>query len=339
MTSRTTLDTIPHEIIVFIGQALLGKPRRKHGSAVCCWIRTSTRYAEILVPLLYRNAFLPLKPLDPRWATQLVGGQSTLVSTPPNLMWRSVVNWHSRYIVRYISNIPKEWIEDFKFYVKKDPRDPYADGAVLEPMFEKFVRSGNAQLVQIFLDKRVALNDGSPLLTAVTEGHLEIVKMLVKAGASPTTQRHKLDQLRNAPLCQSILQHSRGKSQGITPFLIEHIFSRGGSLEHPGIEGRTPLYHAVLQSAIEVVRLLLDRGADPFSILNPSKFGHTPCRSVDIAGDRVQEDIYILLFDKMNEKNRKRLLALIDDAKNTVSCGTFGKVCISPFNDTSMCQT
>lgn len=305
----TTLVTLPHEIIASIGQILLGKPGRKHGSDVCCWIRTATRYAAILVPLLYKNAFLPTKPqVVDRYGSVDAG---FLVSTPPYRMWPCAANWQSDIMLGYLSSMSLEWITTVRFYIERN-------GYITEMMFNKIVRSGNMNLVQFFLARGVDPNDEAPLLTAIAEGHLDLVKLLVDAGAAISFRGNK-GELENEPLCLAIVLHSHNENQEIALFLIESIISRGGSIEHPGIDGHTPLYHAVQESSIDLVRLLLGHGADVFTVLNPSLRGHTPCHNSHVVGSSIEAEVSILLFDKMEENDHDRLLGLVDDKGNTVS--------------------
>jgi len=54
---------------------------------------------------------------------------------------------------------------------------------------------------------------------------------------------------------------------------VKHLLERGALLDRPDVQGRTPLFHAVLGNQPETVTLLLDAGAD----VNPvDAFGDTP---------------------------------------------------------------
>jgi serine/threonine-protein phosphatase 6 regulatory ankyrin repeat subunit B len=54
---------------------------------------------------------------------------------------------------------------------------------------------------------------------------------------------------------------------------VKHLLERGATLDQPDVQGRTPLFHAVLGNQPETVSFLLDAGAD----VNPADaFGDTP---------------------------------------------------------------
>jgi ankyrin repeat protein len=123
----------------------------------------------------------------------------------------------------------------------------------------------------------------SPLLIAVVNGHYEIASMLIEHGADPSTA----DNNGRTPLYAAIDLRNVQWSQGPAPELpqdrhmamIEQLLDAGadltvkitGKVKHRGsfdmrwtdLKGGTPFLRAAWNGDIEVMRLLLERGADP----------------------------------------------------------------------------
>jgi ankyrin repeat protein len=125
-----------------------------------------------------------------------------------------------------------------------------------------------------------------PIHFAVREGHLEAVRVLLDAGADPAALALDGEDLttiardRGHEAVARLLEDVRALRERTAPAAADHpihdaaaagdaarvraLLDAEPQLVHRGDRaGRTPLHRAVAVSAREVVRLLLDRGADP----------------------------------------------------------------------------
>lgn len=147
-------------------------------------------------------------------------------------------------------------------------------------------RSGNVLKVRELLSKDPTLVDADywytpPIQFAVREGHIEVVKVLVEAGADTShrsldgretlmdfaTDRghaHVVEYLNSVnprmfSKDQPIHQAVKLKDIGRTQELLE---SDSSAVNVPGALGRTPLHYAVESEELDMVRLLAEHGAD-----------------------------------------------------------------------------
>lgn len=147
-------------------------------------------------------------------------------------------------------------------------------------------RSGNVQRVRELLAKDPTLVDADywytpPIQFAVREGHIDVVKALVEAGADTshrsldgretlmdfaTDRGHSrvVEYLNNVnprmfSQDQTIHQAVKLKDLGWTQELLQSDRSAANA---PGALGRTPLHYAVETEELELVRLLVEHGAE-----------------------------------------------------------------------------
>ncbi|MBS1117778.1 MAG: ankyrin repeat protein [Deltaproteobacteria bacterium] len=107
------------------------------------------------------------------------------------------------------------------------------------------------------LDPDGCFRYGTLLTEAVMDGRLAIVRMLLEAGANPD----KPAEHGCPPLCLAVIHHK-------IPIAIALIEDGGATVDQAETaHGATPLYEAIRSfhkhGSLELVRLLLDRGADP----------------------------------------------------------------------------
>ncbi|KAI8159696.1 hypothetical protein KHU50_008764 [Colletotrichum sp. SAR 10_65] len=123
------------------------------------------------------------------------------------------------------------------------------------------VQEGNLGLCKLFLEYEPELvnyqaKEGlvceTPLNIAAREGHLEIVRCLLEAGAKPNFQSFYYQE---TPLWSAC---SRGKLE-IAKLLYERAPE---TINTPSYDGETPLMGACSSGAIKLVAFLLDSGAD-----------------------------------------------------------------------------
>ncbi|KAI8278989.1 Ankyrin-2 [Colletotrichum sp. SAR 10_98] len=138
-----------------------------------------------------------------------------------------------------------------RFLAPGDPRTP----------LQAAVQEGNLGLCKLFLEYEPELvnyqaKEGlvceTPLNIAAREGHLEIVRCLLEAGAKPNFQSFYYQE---TPLWSAC---SRGKFE-IAKLLYERAPE---TINTPSYDGETPLMGACSSGAIKLVAFLLNNGAD-----------------------------------------------------------------------------
>ena len=176
------------------------------------------------------------------------------------------------------------------------PRD-LASEEIKEVIFEHYARGkdlgeeliraseeGDEEYVKWLLERgadvNAATSDGNTALhLAAQKGHTDIVKLLLEYGADPLASnvrgKRAYDLSSNEEIKEILFKHvSKGKDLNIE--LLEA--SKGGDLEYakwlikkktnPNItlyDGNTPLHLAAQQGHLNIVKLLLDNGADPLA--------------------------------------------------------------------------
>jgi ankyrin repeat protein len=149
-------------------------------------------------------------------------------------------------------------------------------------------RQGQLQAARALLDggakiDEAGADDTTPLLIAIVNGHYELASMLLERGASPNIA----DANGRSPLYAAIDLRNQQWSQAPAPVLpqathlamIKQLLAAGadpsikikGKIGHRGsfdmrwsdLKGATPFLRAAWNGDIEVMRLLLEHGADP----------------------------------------------------------------------------
>jgi ankyrin repeat protein len=105
---------------------------------------------------------------------------------------------------------------------------------------------------------------GPPLFSAVARDRLANVQVLLEAGADPNFQTNE----KHTPLIECCL-YPGFKASEIASLLIGH----GAQVNHADSDGDTPLHLAIESDEDDLVRILLESGADPTI---PNKLGQTP---------------------------------------------------------------
>ena len=153
------------------------------------------------------------------------------------------------------------------------------------PLIEA-TRKSHIEIVKILLDAGADIDRedaykwmNTPLLWAVSYNHYEIVKFLLDAGAKVD----QADMWGSTPLrCV--------KSKDVAKILLEH----GADPNKANEEGETPLHWAAGRRSAAVIKTLIEGGADPD---RKDKWGHTP---LETARDyQVQNAVDMLLGIKV----------------------------------------
>ena len=123
-----------------------------------------------------------------------------------------------------------------------------ADLRLASPLYAA-AGGGNLELVNLLLEAGAPVNDetGSPLFAAAASGRLDVVKRLLEEGADVTRAEGALH---------------RAAMRGSTD-VVSLLIERGMNVNaDTGSGNTTPLHGAVLGQSLETARLLLDAGAD-----------------------------------------------------------------------------
>ncbi|MES2605135.1 MAG: ankyrin repeat domain-containing protein, partial [Pseudomonadota bacterium] len=170
---------------------------------------------------------------------------------------------------------------DYKRHLTKEGRAKSMDTGGLTPLLYA-IRENCKTCVEVLITRKADLNkpdpDGvSPLLFAVTNSHWDIVKQLIEAGADV----QQWDMFGNAPLMAAISRRTTNRPNPNDPLnetdgltIVRMLLERGAN---PNMElfmrpakqrggamarGTTPLIVAAEAGDLEVMQMLIDKGAD-----------------------------------------------------------------------------
>jgi len=183
------------------------------------------------------------------------------------------------------------------------------DGALLM----KIVGQGVVSINDGDYDKRTALH------IAAAEGHFELVKTLVEAGADINS----MDRWGGTPLDDAIRHgfervaaflKKNGAKHGRTNFgqdllnaassgdlaTIKTLVESGISVDSVDYDKRTPLHVAVAARDVAIVEYLLSKGANPNAV---DRFGGTPITEANRVGVRIGEDDIKRLLHVQSEEH------------------------------------
>ena len=141
----------------------------------------------------------------------------------------------------------------------------FSKDIILDEMtLRKMSREGDTHGVQRILSSglvNVDCDDGidTPLILAAIMGHLEIMRLLINAGANvnwcgPTDLGKEYNRKRFSPLIKATSYNEIE--------VVKLLIDAGAYIDQADGIGRTPLQYAVNAGCVDLINLLLDNGAD-----------------------------------------------------------------------------
>ena len=132
------------------------------------------------------------------------------------------------------------------------------------------------------LDEREAgEHEHVPALVHATVGaHHDVIGILLDAGADVEgANKHGVTALMEASVCELNRPSDKGKAKAAAT--LEALISRGASVNTVDCDGETALFKAAHEGAMQAVKILLNRGADP---MLADKKGRAPVDMAESAG-------------------------------------------------------
>jgi ankyrin repeat protein len=163
------------------------------------------------------------------------------------------------------------------------------------------------RVAQLLFDRGAEVNtrgkdDWTPLHRASYYGNVEIVRLLLDHGADLDAATGNMGE---KPLHQVSYGKYRSQEDGVR--VAQLLFDRGADVNTRGKDDWTPLHLASYYGNVEIVRLLLDHGAD-LDAATGNK-GEKPLHKVTYGKYRSQEDgvrVAQLLLDRGTDVNTRR---------------------------------
>ena len=163
----------------------------------------------------------------------------------------------------------EEFSSWFNEEIQQNVQDGDVDRDLASTMFFEAVTAGDEERVRLLIRSGANVNqmgrDGSVLDAASVHGHLQIVRMLVEAGADPV-----LANAHNSTALHGAAYYGRTR---VLRALVDAVLARGRSVDLKDENGNTPLVAAATAGSPsnhqeECVRMLLDAGADASPAFN-----------------------------------------------------------------------
>ena len=307
-----SLDNLPEEIILEIAlhTSTLREDFRPNIPLVSNLILTSSRYARILIPLLYDVNFS-------RNEQSSRSRNRSALCLPIESVWSSAKYWKSSYILRYWNDIPNEWFDTTRFYCGKEYAD---DRTSFQSFLHELIHQGDFTFTQTLLEKGVnpAPDLGgskyTPFLLAAYYGRVETCRALIETGAEIFAQVGN-EEMRDGDHAL-MLAVEAGVPELVT--LISNAFvTAGRNVDLLGeVQKSTPLYQAVqihIGESARIVKILLDYGAD--MLVEPEleqRHSGVLLNSLQMGLQNGSEEVASLLVEYLEKNQLREGLSCID---------------------------
>ena len=204
--------------------------------------------------------------------------------------------------------------ETVRYFVGLKDVDVHHQGMNNQTALQNAVEEGHPDVVQVLIGAGADIerrdNLGcAPLLVASTLGKLDIVKMLVEAGAGVRVTQDNIGQT-----CLILAAH-----HGHTETVRYLVGLPEVEVNYQARNNHTALYSAVQEGHPDVVQVLIDAGAD---IETKGSWGHSPLECASLGDDVVSVKMLVEAGAAVAEADKRRdsclLLAVIQGHTETV---------------------
>ena len=180
----------------------------------------------------------------------------------------------AEYLIDHEANVnaPEDWgplqeaacnnIEMVKLLVA---RGADVNGGLYQPTIHAGIRSGYREIVEFLIQHGADVNAKdewgrgyTPLQRAAITGCTEIIKLLLEAGADISAKDDRGQTALHLPLD---MRNSNFNQYWLSKDTIELLLNKGADVNLKDKAGRTPLHLAAESADVEIVKLLLEKGA------------------------------------------------------------------------------
>ncbi|XP_072288676.1 ankyrin repeat and death domain-containing protein 1A [Eucyclogobius newberryi] len=168
----------------------------------------------------------------------------------------------------------------------------------------------NKEAVQLLLQRRVKvdLNDKhgvTPIHLAAWFGSLDILKLLVRAGADTKTEN---EEGLNILHCAAINNHTE-----VVEYIVNDLVMK--ELDKGDRSGQRPFSLAAMHGCVEMLEMLMDSSYN-MDTMEPNKRGDTPLHLAARSGHGDMVQLLLMSFDTRDEVNKDGETALFQAADN-----------------------
>jgi hypothetical protein len=157
-----------------------------------------------------------------------------------------------------------------------------------------YAQEGNLDKIRELIENGADINlqdrlGFTALHASCKNGQIEVVRYLLEHGANPNIQSYAAMM---SPLDSSIMEGDQ------YPKIVSLLIRHGANVKIRAADGDTPLHGAAFSNSLsEIVRLLLEAGADPQALNNSGK------SPIDIANEQGQNEIVTILKGALNTES------------------------------------
>lgn len=157
-------------------------------------------------------------------------------------------------------------VESAKMLIEKGGDIEYCDSEKQEPMLQIAVKKSDKEMVSLLLDngadKNCVCNGKTPLDFATNEEIITLLKSKgaktkaeLEAEAEESRKKYQMQIMLNENLLTAIQKRAID--------IVESLIAQGADVNYSTMQGNTPLTFAISAGNMDILKLLLQNGADP----------------------------------------------------------------------------